>query len=147
MLTAFLDGAFRQTNKARNSQGLWLLSESKFSPLQRERYFCSKRQWCSKNLSSKSLKNSCEGVDFLLSFRLRICSFTKNEGIHRCPSRILVAYSAGSFTDSHFQVWSFVKHLLWHQNKITLEWTIPPFLDLPFEQFGGLGIGSRSFSI
>ena len=72
--------------------------------------------WCSKNLSLKSLKNTCEGVDFLLSFRLGIYSFTKNEVIHRHSSRILVASSAGSFTHSHFQVSSFVKNLLWHQN-------------------------------
>ena len=110
-------------------QGLCFFSECKFSPLQRKRYFCSNRQWCSKNLSSKSLKNTYEGVDFLLSFRLGIYSFIKNEVIHMCSSRILVALSAGSFKDSHFQVPSFVKHLLLHQNCFGVDY--PPFLDLP----------------
>ena len=83
---------------------------------------CSNRRGCFKNLSSKSfIKNTCEGGDFFLSCRLGIYSFTKNEIIHRCSSKILVAPFFGSFTDSHFQVGSFVKHLLWHQ--ITLQWT------------------------
>ena len=32
ILTAFIDGAFCQTNIATNFQGLWLFSECKFSP-------------------------------------------------------------------------------------------------------------------
>ena len=91
-------------NDLKPFQGLWLFSGCKFSPLQRERYFRSNGQWCSKNLSSKSSKNTCEEVDFLWSFRRGIYSFTKNELIHRCSPRILVAHSAGSFTESHFQV-------------------------------------------
>ena len=35
----------------------------RFSPLQEESYFDCNRQGCSKNLSSKSLKNTFEGVD------------------------------------------------------------------------------------
>ena len=80
----------------------------------------------SKNLSSKSLKNTCKGVDFLLSFMLGIYSFTKNEVIHGYSSRILAAPSAGCFTDSQFQVPSFVKHILWHKNYF-LEGTSPHF--------------------
>ena len=108
--------AKQTVNDLKPFEGLWLFSDCKFSPLQSERYFRSNHQWCFKNLSSKFLKNTCEGVDFLLSFRLGIYSFTKNEIIHRHSSRILVASSAGSFTHSHFQVSSFVKNLLWHQN-------------------------------
>ena len=55
---------------------------------------------------------------------LGIGSFTKNEVIHRFSSRILVALSAGSFTDSHFQVGSFVKHLLQHQHYSGMEWRL-----------------------
>ena len=58
--------------------------------------------------------------------RLGIYSFTKNEVIHRCSLWVLVAPSAGCFTDSNFQVGSFVKHLLWHQKY--LEWTTSPML-------------------
>ena len=47
-------------------QGLLLFPECKFSPSQVERYFRSKCLGCSKNLSSKSLKNKNEGVDFFL---------------------------------------------------------------------------------
>ena len=53
-------------------------------------------------------------------------SFTKSEVIRGCSSRFLVVPSAGSFTDNHFQVGSFVKHLLWHQHSLP-----PPFLDPP----------------
>ena len=60
---------------------------------------------------------------------LKTYSFTKNEAIHWCSSRILVAPSAGCFTDSHFQVGSFAKHLLWHQNYFGMDY--PSFLDLP----------------
>ena len=61
-----------------------------------------------------------------VSCRLGIYSFTKNEVIHRYSSRILVAPSSDSFTDSHFQVGSFVKHLFCG-TKITLIWaTLPP---------------------
>ena len=97
MLTAFLDGAFCQTNSdLKPFQGLWLFLEFKISYLQEEK--------------SKSLKNICEGVDFL-SYRLGTYSFTKNEVIHRCSSRILVTRSAGTFTDFHFQVKSFVEQV------------------------------------
>ena len=65
-------------------------------------------------------KTSVKELIFL-GCRLGIYSFTKNEVIRRCSSWILVAPSAGSFTDSNFQVGSFVKHLLWHQKY--LEWT------------------------
>ena len=58
-----------------------------------------------------------------LSCRLGIYSFTKNEVTHRCSSRILVALSSDSFSDSHFQVGSFVKRLL--GTKITLTQTTP----------------------
>ena len=59
-------------------------------------------------------------------------SFTKNEVIHRCSSRILVAPSAGSFTDSHFQVRRFVKHLSRHQNYFDMDYPLSPsFLELP----------------
>ena len=63
-LTAFLDGAFAKqiVNNLKLFQGLQLLSECKFS--QGERYFGSNCQVCSKNLSSKSWKNTCEEVDF-----------------------------------------------------------------------------------
>ena len=99
--------------------------------MQRERYFCSNHQWCSKNLSSKYLKNTCERVDFLLSSRLGIYSFTKKEVIHRGSLRILVAPSAGSFTDSHFKDPSFVKHLLWHQNYFGVDYPPPIFRSTP----------------
>ena len=48
-----------------------------------------------------------------------------------CSRRILVAPSAGSFTDSHLQVGSFDKHLLRHQNYSGMDYPpYPPFLDL-----------------
>ena len=106
------------------SQDLWLFSEWNFSPSQGEQYFRSNPKWCSNNFSSKSLKNTCEWVDFSLIFRLGIYSFTKGEVIHRCFSRVLVAPSAGSFTGCHFQVPSFVKKLLWH--KIYFGMDYPP---------------------
>ena len=109
-------------------QGLWLLPECTFSTLQRERYFRSNRQWRSKKLSSKSLKITCEGVDLILSVRLRIHSFPKNDVIHRCSTRTLVAPSAGSFKDSHFQVPSFVKHLLQHQNYFGVDYLTHPLI-------------------
>ena len=46
----------------------------------------------------------------------------KIEIIHGSSSRILVEYSTDSFTDSHFQVGSFVKHLLWHQNYFDMDY-------------------------
>ena len=46
-----------------------------------------------------------------LSYMLGIYSFTKNEVIHRCSSKIFVAPSPGNFSDSYLQVGSFVKHL------------------------------------
>ena len=56
---------------------------------------------------------------------------TKNDVIHRCSSRFSIAPSAGSFTDSHFQIRCFFKHLLWHQNYFGMDYTPPPpFLDL-----------------
>ena len=65
-----------------------------------------------------------------LSFRQRICSFIFTaEIIHSCSSRILVAPSAGSFTDSYFQIFNFwwasfvAPKLLWDG--------LPPFLDQP----------------
>ena len=105
----------RIVNDLKPFQGLSLFSECKFSPLQGRTYFCSNRQWCSKNLSSKSLKSTCEGVDFS-KFQKGIYSSTKNEVIQRCSSSILIAPSAGRFTDSHFQFGSFVKYLLRHQS-------------------------------
>ena len=56
-----------------------------------------------------------------LNCRLEIYSFTKTKVIHRCSSRILDAPSFEGFTDSHFQVGSFIKHLLWHQNYFDLD--------------------------
>ena len=64
---------------------------------------------------------------FFFSYRLGIPSFKKNEVISRCFSRILVAPSVGSFTDSHFE--NFVKHLLWHQNYFGMDYS-PQYLDL-----------------
>ena len=79
-------------------QGLWLFSECKFVPLERERYFRSNHQGCSKNRSSKSLKRTVKELIFL-SWRLGIYSFKKkNEVIHRCTWKILDLQSTGSFT-------------------------------------------------
>ena len=64
-----------------------------------------------------------------LSCRQGIYSFTKNKVIHRCSSRILITPSSDSFTDSHFQVGSFVKHLLWHQNYFDMDYPIQYFED------------------
>ena len=60
------------------------------------------------------------------SWWLRIYSFTKNEVSHRCSSRILVAPSAGSFKDSHFQASFVAPKLLWYGLP-----PLFPFLDLP----------------
>ena len=68
-------------------QGLWFSSECKFEPLQGERHFSSNHQRCSKNLSSKSLKETCEGVDFT-----RNLQFYKKWVIHRCFLRVLYQY-------------------------------------------------------
>ena len=57
----------------------------------------------------------------------------KIEVIHRTSSRILVEYSTGSFTDSHFQVESLLN--IFCGTKITLIWTTQPFLDLPHPIF------------
>ena len=80
--------AKRIVNDLKPFQSLWLFSECKFSLLQGERYFGYSRQEYSKNLSSKSLKNTCEGVDFFFNVRLGIYSFTKNKVIRRCFLRI-----------------------------------------------------------
>ena len=52
-------------NDLKPFQRIWLFSECEFSPLQGERYFCSDCQGYFKNLSSESLKSTCEGLDFL----------------------------------------------------------------------------------
>ena len=49
-------------NNLKPFQALWIFSQCKFC--QGERYFGSKHQGCSKNLSSKFLKNTCKEVDF-----------------------------------------------------------------------------------
>ena len=69
----------------------------------------------------KKRKRTCgvhkkTSVKIFSSSRLRIYSFTKNEVILRCSSKILVPPSAGSFTVSHIQIGKLVKHLSWHQN-------------------------------
>ena len=74
---------------------------------------------------------------------LGIYSFTKNEVIHRCSSRILIAPSAGSFTDSHFQVGSFLT--IFCGTKTTLEWTTSPIMPCPHPLF--IEIFSRPPSI
>ena len=112
-------------NDLKPFQGLWLFSECNFSPLQGERCFCSNRRGCSKNFHQNLWKIPLK--IFLKNCRLGVYSFTKNEVIHRCSTRILVPPSAGSFTDSHFQAGSFeVLISIFCGTKITLEWTTPP---------------------
>ena len=53
-------------------------------------------------------------------------SFTKSEVIRGCSSRFLVVPSAGSFTDNHFQVGSFVAPKFPNPSPLP-----PPFLDPP----------------
>ena len=74
-----------------------------------------------KSLLSKTYRNSHSITRTLM---VGIYCFTKNEVIHRCFSRNLIAPSAGSFTDSHFHVVSFAKHLLLYQNYFGMDYPL-----------------------
>ena len=106
------------------SQALWFFSKCKFSPLQGEIRFCSNHHGCSKNLSSKSEKHLWRSI---LSWRLGIYNFTKNEVNQWCSLWILVAPSAGNFPECNFQVGSFDKHLLCHQHYFGMNYPPPIF--------------------
>lgn len=84
-------------------QGLWFSSESKFAPLQGDRHFSRNYQRCSKNLSSKYLKDTCEGVAH------------KKWVIHRCFLRVLVVPNCWKLYKLPFSMTPF---LLQHINRI-----------------------------
>ena len=87
-----------------------------------------------KSLLSKTYRNSHSITRTLI---VGIYCFTKNEVIHRCFSRNLIAPSAGSFT-----VIFKLKVLLsiFCGTKITLEWTTHSFLDQTHATFSNLFI-------
>ena len=103
-------------------QSLWLFSECKFSSLQGERFSQQPRRMFWKSFTKIFEKHLWRS--WFWSCRLGFYIFIKNKFIHRFLCRSLVALSAGSFAKSHFQVWSFVKHLLWHQNYFGMDY--PP---------------------
>ena len=97
-------------------QSLWLFSECKFS--EGERYFGSNCQGCSKTLSSKSWKNTCEEVDFF-KLQARNLQLYKNQGNSQVFFKDFGCTLFWGLYRQPLSSWKF--HLLWHQNYFDLD--------------------------
>ena len=116
-------------NDLKPFRGLWLFAECRFSPLQGERYFRSNRQGCSKNLSLTSLKNTCEGVDFLKLQARNLLLYKKwgNSQVFFKDFSCTLCWQL--YRQPFSSIFSHFQHFLWHQKYFGMDYL--PFLDLP----------------